>query len=170
MKTSVFFFFFLVVAALAGCQSDKPSEEWVDLFDGKTLEGWKVSSENPESITVEDGAIKCAGERAHLFYGVDYTDFEFEAEVKTSENSNSGIFIHTGYQAEGWPQQGYEIQVNNSYRGSVNHPERRKTGSVYNVRNIYYPLVDDKEWFTMRVKVAGNLVEVFVNDVKVNEY
>ncbi len=170
MKTSAFYCFFAAILMLAGCQSNNPSEEWVDLFDGKSLDGWKISTENPESIAVEDGAIKCAGERAHLFYEGEYKDFEFEAEVKTDVNSNSGIFIHTEYQPEGWPQKGYEIQVNNSYRGSENHPERRKTGSIYNVRNVYYPLVEDNEWYTMRVRVAGNLVEVYVNDVKVNEY
>lgn len=170
MKTSVLFFFLLAVITLTGCQSNEPSQEWVSLFDGETLDGWKKSSENPESITVEDGTIKCGGERAHLFYDGNYRNFEFEAEVKTSENSNSGIFIHTAYQSEGWPQKGYEIQVNNSFRGSENHPERRKTGSIYNIRNIYYPLVNDNEWFKMRVKVLDNSIEVFVNDVKVNEY
>ncbi len=170
MKTSVFLSFLLAIITLIGCQSNEPSEEWTSLFDGESLDGWKVSSENPESITVEDGSIKCAGERAHLFYDGNYRNFEFESEVKTSEKSNSGIFIHTAYQSEGWPQKGYEIQVNNSFQGSGDHPERRKTGSIYNIRNIYYPLVNDNEWFKMRVKVVDNLVEVFVNDIKVNEY
>ncbi len=155
---------------LAACQPENPTGEWVSIFDGETLDGWKKSAENPESLTVEDGAIKCSGPRAHLFYEGEFKNFEFETEVKTREHANSGIFIHTLYQDEGWPVQGYEIQVNNSYRGSETHPERRKTGSVYNVRNIYFPLADDNEWFTMRVKVVENHIEVFVNDVKVNEY
>ena len=28
------------------------------MFDGKTLKGWKVNSENPQTFSVEDGAIK----------------------------------------------------------------------------------------------------------------
>jgi hypothetical protein len=170
MKTFIICSIVLGIFLVSGCQPTKPSEEWVSLFDGETLNGWKKSAENPESLTVEDGAIKCAGERAHLFYEGEYKNFEFEAEVKTGDNSNSGIFIHTAYQAEGWPQKGYEIQVNNSYRGSGEHPERRKTGSIYNVRNVYYPLAGDNEWFKMRVKVTDNLIEVYVNDIKVNEY
>ncbi|MFW5831398.1 MAG: 3-keto-disaccharide hydrolase, partial [Prolixibacteraceae bacterium] len=155
---------------LFSCESETKSGEWQSLFDGESLSGWTKSTENPESITVENGAIKCAGERAHLFYEGDYENFEFETEVKTSAHSNSGIFIHTEYQEEGWPQKGYEIQINNTYRGSENHPERRKTGSVYNIRNIYFPLAEDNEWFKMRIKVVENRIEVFVNDVKVNEY
>ena len=170
MKTVVLVSILLATVNLMGCKSEQPSQEWVALFDGETLNGWKKSAENPESITVEDGSIKCAGERAHLFYEGNYKNFEFEADVKAGEKSNSGIFIHTSYQPEGWPQQGYEIQVNNSYRGSENNPERRKTGSIYNIRNIYYPLVNDNEWFRVRVKVLENRIEVFVNDVKVNEY
>lgn len=166
------FSFQLVVAILflTACQSQQTSTKWQSLFNGENLDGWKKTAENTESITVEDGAIKCSGERAHLFYDGDFKNFEFETEVKAAAHSNSGIFIHTSYQEEGWPQQGYEIQVNNTYRGSEKYPERRKTGSIYNIRNIYFPLAEDDEWFKMRIKVVENKVEIFVNDVKVNEY
>ena len=170
MKTSLISFLVLSVVLLIGCQPQPKVGEWQTMFDGKSLNGWKATKENPESISVEDGTIKCAGERSHLFYKGNFKNFEFETEVKTLEHSNSGIFISTKYQAEGWPEAGYEIQVNNSYVGSPKFPERRKTGSVYNVRNIYFPVAKDNEWFKMRIKVVENFVEVFVNDVKVNEY
>ncbi|WP_346858250.1 family 16 glycoside hydrolase [uncultured Draconibacterium sp.] len=161
---------FLSLIFLNSCQQKAPIGEWQNMFDGQTLKGWKVAAENPESISVEDGMIKCSGERSHLFYNDSFKNFEFEAEIKAQEHSNSGVFIHTKYQNQGWPSNGYEIQVNNSFRGSEEYPERRKTGSVYNVRNVYYPLANDNEWFKMRIKVVENVVEVFVNDVKVNEY
>ncbi len=163
-------FLFIGAVFLFSCQTSTEPGEWQSLFDGETLDGWKKASENPESITVEDGAIKCTGIRAHLFYEGNYKNFEFEADIKTLEHANSGIFIHTQYQKEGWPRKGYEIQVNNSYRGSETNPERRKTGSIYNIRNVYYPLVNDNDWFKMRIKVVENHIEVFVNDVKVNDY
>ena len=170
MRKVFFPFVILLILAITACQNKVPVGEWQTIFDGETLDGWKKAGENPESITVEDGMIKCAGERSHLFYNGDFKNFEFEAEIKAQEHSNSGVFIHTQYQEEGWPAKGYEIQVNNSYRGSVEYPERRKTGSIYNVRNVYYPLAGDNEWFTMRIKVVKNVVEVFVDDVKVNKY
>lgn len=164
--------FQLVVAILflTACQSQQSTNEWHSIFDGESLDGWKKSEENPESISVENGTIKCSGPRAHLFYERDVKNFEFETEIKTASHSNSGIFIHTAYQKEGWPSQGYEIQVNNSYRGSGEHPERRKTGSVYNIRNLYFQIAEDDEWFKMRIKVVENKIEVFINDIKVNEY
>ena len=170
MKTTSFYFLIISVLFLTSCQPQIKSGDWQTIFDGETLDGWKKAGENPESIYVEDGAIKCAGSRSHLFYEGEFKNFEFEAEIKTLEHSNSGIFIHTKYQKEGWPAVGYEIQVNNSYRGSVKNPERKKTGSIYSIRNVYYPLANDNEWFTMRIKVVENFIEIFVNDVKVNEY
>jgi hypothetical protein len=167
MKTFLYSYVFVIL--LMSCQT-QPSGEWQTIFNGENLDGWKKAAENPESITVEDGTIKCSGERSHLFYDGKFKNFEFEAEIKTLEHSNSGIFIHTEYQADGWPAAGYEIQVNNSYRGSEKYPERKKTASIYSVRNVYYPIVNDNEWFKMRVKVVENMIEVFVNDVKVNEY
>ncbi|PIF06007.1 MAG: hypothetical protein CSA36_03910 [Draconibacterium sp.] len=164
------FLFFVVALFLFSCRTTTNNGDWQIIFDGKSLSGWKKATENPESIIVEDGAIKCAGSRSHLFYNGDFKNFEFETDIKAMEHSNSGVFIHTSYQAEGWPLKGYEIQVNNSYRGSEKNPERRKTASIYNIRNIYFPLANDGEWFKMRIKVVENFVEVFVNDVKVNEY
>jgi len=161
---------FLSLIFLNSCQQKTAVGEWQNMFDGETLSGWKVASENPESISVEDGTIKCSGERSHLFYKGNFKNFEFEAEIKAQEHSNSGVFIHTKYQKDGWPSKGYEIQVNNSYRGLEEYPERRKTGSVYNVRNVYNPLANDNEWFKMRIKVVENVIEIFVNDIKVNEY
>ncbi len=163
------FYPIVLLIILGSCQT-KPSGEWEVIFNGENLDGWKKATENPESITVEEGTIKCSGERSHLFYDGKFKNFEFETEVKTLEHSNSGIFIHTEYQGEGWPAAGYEIQINNTYRGSENYIERKKTGSIYSIRNIYYPIAKDNEWFKMRVKVVENKIEVFVNDVKVNEY
>src|SRR6056297_2907835 len=97
MKKSALLYMILVVFIFGACQEKHPTGEWVSIFDGETLNGWKKSVENPESITVEEGAIKCAGARAHLFYQGDFKNFEFETEVKTRGKTNSGIFIHTGY-------------------------------------------------------------------------
>ncbi len=170
MREKSIFLLFAVSLFMFSCQPGLKTGEWVTIFNGENLDGWKVTAENAESITVEDGAIKCSGPRSHVFYEGEFKNFEFEAEVKTLEHANSGIFIHTAYQAEGWPQQGYEIQVNNSFRGSEENPERRKTGSVYNIRNVYFPVASDNDWFKMRIKVVENLIEVFVNDIKVNEF
>ena len=163
----------VTVLALAGAvmlsmKPAAPVDGWINLFDGKTLNGWKVS-EHPATFTVADGAIQVFGERAHLFYTGDvnnhnFKNFEFKVKVMTTPGSNSGIFIHTAYQEEGWPSQGYEIQVNQS------HTDWRKTGSVYAIQDVKETFVKDNEWYTEHVIVQGKKITVKVNDKVINEY
>ncbi len=142
--------------------------EWVNMFDGKTMKGWKVNPENPETFSVKNGAIKVQGKRGHLFYGEDgnakFKNFEFECEVKTAKKANAGIFIHTKYQDNGWPSHGYECQVN------ATHGDWRKTGSIYSFQDLKEPGHKDGEWFTYNIEVESKKVTVTINGKVTNEY
>lgn len=143
-------------------------DSWVRLFDGKSLNNWKIS-EHPETFSVKDGSIVVFGERAHLFYdgpvgNHNFKNFEFKAQVMTTPGSNSGIFVHTEFQPEGWPSKGYEIQVNNT------HTDWRKTGSVYALQDVKEAPAKDNEWFTEHIIVVGDKITVKVNDKVINEY
>ncbi|MEP7110394.1 MAG: family 16 glycoside hydrolase [Ferruginibacter sp.] len=159
----------IFLASIFICQAQQ--NNWVELFNGKDLSGWKAN-ENPGSFRVEKGAIVCSGSRGHLFYMGDkpFRNFELVAELKTAPMANSGIYFHSAFQESGWPDKGYEVQVNNTYFGVGNYRETKKTGSLYGVRNVYYPVANDGEWFKMRIKVVENQVEVFVNDLLVIDY
>jgi hypothetical protein len=144
------------------------SSGWISLFDGESLEGWRVS-ENPDAITVEDGNIVVHGDRAHLFYvgpveNHSFQNFEYKADVMTFPGANSGMYIHTEFQEEGWPSKGYEIQVNNS------HTDWRRTGSVYGIQDVKEAPAKDNEWFTQHIIVDGNQITVKVDDKVINEY
>ena len=94
------------------------SEGWIPLFDGGGLAGWKAS-EQPESITAEQGRIVCHGPRAHLFYVgrpevADIGDFELRLSAMTTPGASSGVFFHTAYQDQGVPAKGYEVRINNA--------------------------------------------------------
>ncbi|MDF2158987.1 DUF1080 domain-containing protein [Algoriphagus sp. CAU 1675] len=142
--------------------------DWIELFNGKNLDGWKIS-ENPASFQVINGEIKVDGPRAHLFYdgpvgNHDFKNFELMVEVKTMPKANSGIFIHTQYQEDGWPNVGYEIQVNQS------HGDWRKTGSVYSFQDVKEVYVEDGEWYTEHIIVQGSKITVKINGKTINEY
>lgn len=148
--------------------------EWVELFDGQTLSGWKAS-ENPGTFSVKDGAIVAQGPRAHLFYtgpemGAGFRNFEFSAEVKAAAGANSGIYFHTAWQETDWPNQGFEVQINNSARRHGDYLELKKTGSLYGIRNIYKQLVADDAWFRMRITVRANRVQIRVDDFFLVDY
>lgn len=142
-------------------------EGFTDLFDGKTLKGWKIN-ERPESWSIVDGTIKSNGDRSHLFYVGDdkpFKNFELRVDVKTEKNSNAGIYFHTKYQPEGWPKYGFEAQVNNSFNA-----DPRKTGSLYAVSDVLEAPAKDGEWFTETIIVQGKHVIIKINDKIVTDY
>lgn len=135
------------------------------IFDGKTLDGWKAN-ENPGAFSIEDGAIKANGDRAHLFYvgkvgEGKFKNFEVRLDVMTRKNSNGGFFIHSKWLDAGWPS-GYEIQVNNS------QSDPQKSGSLYNtVKNL--EAFEDDKWMKYEIKVKDGVVNVTVNNKKLVE-
>jgi hypothetical protein len=161
----------ITLAAFIGLMSMKSvnhADEWTSLFDGKTLTGWKAS-ERPATFTVSEGVIVVQGDRAHLFYegevsNHNFKNFELKLKVMTFPGANSGIFIHTAYQEEGWPSKGYEVQVNNT------QSDWRRTASLYAVQDVKEVFVKDNEWFDMHIIVQGKKVTVKLNDKIVNEY
>jgi hypothetical protein len=149
----------------------QPDEDgWYSLFNGKDFTGWKVSQDNPDTFQVVNGEIVAHGPRAHLFYAgpvqaANFKNFEWKCEIMTKPGSNSGMYFHTEYQADDWPQKGIEIQVNNT------HGDPRKTGSVYAIKDVMNNSpAKDNEWFTQHVIVDGRKVTVKVNDKVVNEW
>lgn len=143
-------------------------EGWVSLFDGETLEGWKVA-EHPDSARVVDGSIVCHGDRAHVFYvgpvqDHDFADFELKLEVKTWPGSNSGVYFHTEYQDEGWPAKGYEAQVNNT------QSDWRRTGSLYAIDDVREAPAKDGEWWEYHVKVEGKRIVLTANGETTVDY
>ena len=153
----------LLVAIVGGRAVAEEEAGFEPLFDGKSLAGWKPN-ENPDSWRVVDGAIVCKGPRSHLFYvGADtakpaeFKNFHFKAEVMTRPGANSGLFIHTRPQPDGWPAHGHEVQVNNSQGDPV------RTGSLYNVVKNFTAPAEDDTWFTLEVMVVGKAVTVRVD-------
>lgn len=150
------------------------ANQWIPLFDGKSLEGWKAN-ENPGSFQVQEGAIVCDGPRSHLFYvgnvnNADFKNFELSAEAMTTPGANSGIYIHTQYQDSGWPDKGYEAQINNTHHGEGDYYEFKKTGSLYGVRNQYMSIAKDNEWFAINIIVKGKRVLISVNGKLLADY
>lgn len=141
--------------ALAAFAADKPGE-WKKIFDGKTLTGWKAA-ERPEAWTVENGAIVGRGTRSHLFYMDDECEnCEFKSEVKLNNGGNSGMYFRAKFMPS-WPD-GYEAQVNNSHR------DPKRTGSLYNIKDVMEQLVPDDTWWTQHIIADGNHIIIKVND------
>ena len=160
----------LILLGIYSCSAPKSaqSEKWIPLFDGKSLDGWKVG-QNAETFSVDSGKIRVNGKVAHLFYdgnvnNHDFKNFHFKTEVMTTPGSNSGIYFHTKYQEKSWPTIGFEVQVNNS------HTDWRRTGSLYAINDVRETFVKDNEWYTQEIIVIGKTVTVKINGKTVMEY
>ena len=165
---------FALVACLAATAFALDGAEWMSLFDGRSMNGW-VAAENKSTWKVADGMLTTDGPRSHLFYAgpvlnADFRNFELEVEAKARPGANSGVYFHTRYQESGWPEKGFEVQICNTCTGEGNYIERKKTGSLYAVRNIYKQLVKDDEWFRMNILVQGKRVQVRVNGTLLVDY
>ena len=156
---------FVVPGLLAAEQSDKPKADkdgFYSLFDGKSLDGWKVN-ENPETFKVEDGNIVVNGKVSHAFYdgpvrNHEFKDFHLKAEVMTFPHSNSGIYFDTKFQEHGFPDVGFEAQVNNS------HTDPKRTGGLYNVKDVMNVApAKDNEWFTYEIIAKGDNIKILID-------
>jgi len=160
--------------------------EWISLFDGETLNGWKRY--NADEIgplwTVDDGAIKCDGkghgEGSPEFGGSLITlktfgNFELELEWRISEGGNSGILYHvvekpeyshayvTGpeFQVRDDPAKTDELSSSNKLAGSSYDmyaaPATKKLNPIM-------------EWNTAKIVYKDGKVEHWLNGEKVVEF
>lgn len=171
--------------------SAQAEEGFVSLFDGKTLNGWKIG-DNASAFEVKDGVIVMKylpsnNGPAHLFYdgkvkNHDFKNFDLRVDVMTSPYANSGIYFHTQFQQAEWPKRGLECQVNNS------HGDWRRTGSMYGIKNLTWgpekpdanttedfkafttPPVKDNVWYTQEIIYRNGSVTVKLDGFTVLEY
>ena len=99
---------------LAGERSE---EDFVRLFDGKTLEGWDG---DPRLWTVRDGAIVGSSDghkvdrNTFLTYREPFADFVLRLEVRL-RNGNSGIQFRSRQVAgDGWVVHGYQADLSDA--------------------------------------------------------
>lgn len=118
--------------------SSSDQEEFVSIFDGKTLNGWKG---DPKYWTVEDGNLTgrvtpetlLKSNTFIIWQGDEPDDFELKLEFRIAETGNSGInyrsepidtipFALRGYQAD--------IDGKNRYTGQ-NYEEKKRATLAY---------------------------------------
>ncbi|MBN2292295.1 MAG: DUF1080 domain-containing protein [Pirellulales bacterium] len=170
----IFFIFFGGLVACGVENEATQANNFIELFDGRSLNGWKAS-ENAQAWRVENGCLVADGKRSHLFYvgpvgNHNFKNFELEAEVLTQHLTDSGIYFHTAYQETGWPGRGYEVQINNTHNGIDGRLELKRTGSLYGVRNNYQKWLEDGRWFHVSISVIGKRIRVWVNGYPVVDY
>ncbi|GAC1472867.1 MAG: DUF1080 domain-containing protein [Isosphaeraceae bacterium] len=136
------------VAAKADVSSR--NENWVSLFDGKTLSGWEfleLRGKGTSQWKVKDGLLVGTGEPSMLYSPKGhYKNFRYRAEIKINDHGNSGMYIRAPKEATF--SKGYEIQVNST------HGDPIKTGSIYTYVHVYKKIVPPDTWFTQEIEAV----------------
>src|SRR5688500_14574649 len=129
-------FFPLLAAASIFVQSVAAAEEgFVELFDGKTLNGWTLVNKTGRGYLVEDGRIICPKDGGgNLFTEKEYADFVLQFEFKLEDGSNNGLGIRAPLKGDA-AYMGMELQIlddnSKKYAGKL-RPEQYH-GSIYDV-------------------------------------
>lgn len=144
------------------------------LFDGESTEHWRGWKKDafPEGWIVEDGALARVESGGAIVTRETYGSFELALEWKISPGGNSGIFWHVVEDpAVGAPwQTAPEMQV----LDDAAHPgldAKNAAGACYDL----YPVSEHAaapvgEWNRVRIRVEGDHVQQWLNDVLVCEY
>jgi len=197
----------LVSVLISGCNANKNKEKinrltqaekdqgWELLFDGKTLNGWKIlgrdKSETSAYWTVENGAIRkindkdVASTNGKLVNGdlmtiETYDNFELSWEWKIKEGGNSGIKYNVSEElsmkyGSNNHALGFEYQElddsNAKYQGENKLKPSQYTASLYDMiasKNV--KLKPAGQYNTARIIINGNHGEHWLNGVKVVEF
>jgi hypothetical protein len=132
--------------------------EPINLFNGKDLSGWRlIKADDLNGWGVEDGAlinrvVKEPGKHfGNLRTDAEFEDFNLKLEVRTQENSNSGIYLRGIY----------EVQVMESFGRPL---DSHHMGALYS--RITPSVAAEKaigEWQTMDITLVDRHLTVILN-------
>ena len=151
---------------------------WRELFDGKTLDGWK--NWGSEKWEVVDGTIQ--GRRGpkesegYLATRERWGDFRVRGEFRMLGEGNYGLFYHSTIRLreDGYPMiAGIQGEVEPSYPGSTGwHYESYRRGWLIRpdtAQVAAYALRPD-EWNAIEIRSKGNRITSWVNGFRVVDF
>lgn len=154
----------IVTACLLGganmsLAAGKAEEGFVSLFDGKTLGGWHLM--NGAKFVVEDGVLKHNEGRGWLRSDKEYADFIVRLEFRFMKpKQDGGVFLRSVKEGKNWPNQKYEVQVENTRRMAMIFGAKHDL----NVELVQKALKPVGEWNKYDIKIVGSRIEVRLND------
>jgi hypothetical protein len=153
---------------------------WKLLFDGKTMQGWRVykNMEN-DSWEVKDGTLHCkpfreneTNKRADILTVDQYENFELAFDWMISPQGNSGVMFRVTEEFDQPYASGPEYQVidDEGYPGDLQ--KGQLSGANY---DMHFPAAETKvnppgDWNESKLVVNNNHVEHWLNGLKVVEY
>jgi cytochrome c len=171
-------------------QRASADDGWRDLFDGKTLSGWRNyggDENNVRKWTVQDGSLALVQEGVFpmwdmiksaifggpggdlIYYREKFRDFELSLQWKISSGGNSGIFYLVKDETENvsW-RTGLEMQVLDNDGHVDGKFQTHRAGDLYDLVAADPETVRPPgEWNDVLLRVKDNRIEHWLNGVKV---
>jgi hypothetical protein len=138
---------------------------FTSLFDGQTLNGWKMMNKKGDGYGVKDGVIFCAkGGGGNLLTEKEYADFVLRFDFKLEPGANNGLGIRAPLEGDA-AYVGIELQILDEvklkYKGL--RPEQYH-GSVYDVVPAKRGAMKEPgEWNSQEVTAKGRNIKVVLN-------
>jgi hypothetical protein len=147
------------------------NSNFTSIFNGKTLDGWKLAGDGKFVIVESDASLQSEGGMGLLWYSEKiYKNFILELEWKVSnEDDNSGVFVRFP-DPDGNPdkpvREGYEIQIDDRADNPIH-----QTGAIYDF-GAPNKLVSKppNQWNTMEIQVVNQFYTVLINGEEVTEF
>lgn len=171
----------------AGVPGRADDAGWTPLFDGKSLDGWKVNG-GFATYKVEDGTIvgtTAEGSSNTFLCKGDFKDFELEFEVLCDPRLNSGVQVRSHVYAEDGPDplapkkhrtKGVvygpqcEIALTSSGTAGRFYDESRRDRWIAELKPEAKDAFKDTEWNRYRVVVQGDRYRSWVNGVAASDF
>ncbi|MFM8706994.1 MAG: DUF1080 domain-containing protein [Planctomycetia bacterium] len=146
---------------------------WVNLFDGKTLAGWKSYSGKPIGTqwVVEDGALHLTGGGGgDLVTEKEFRNFELQFQWKVAPGANSGVTyrVQPGDKAPYLSGPEYQVLDDAKHRDGAN-PKTSAAALYALIAGTDKELKPVGEWNTGKIVLRGNHLEHWLNGRKVVE-
>ena len=170
---------------------EQASEDgWRDLFDGKTLSGWRNYGGDENAVRkwqVQDGTLALVQDGVFpmwdmiksallggpsgdlVYYRETFRDFELSLQWKISPGGNSGIFylVKDEKESVSW-RTGIEMQVLDNEGHDDGQIHTHRAGDLYDLVAADPETVRPPgEWNDVRIRVKDNHIEHWLNGVKV---
>lgn len=147
--------------------------DWVPLFDGRTLNGWRVyrGQSQPGGWFARDGVLMKEQGTDDIVSVDQFGDFELELEWKLSTGGNSGLFYRATeeYDKVYWSSVEYALLDDANARDG-----RNRITSAGAAHSLYAPpagiVKPANEWNHTRIVARGAHVEHWLNGTKLFEY
>jgi len=163
--------FVLLISAFAAVQFTGPASSqagadgWITLFDGKDLDSWESAATPEVSFAIEDGSIvahkKDPKKTYFLVTKQSFKNFQIRAEVWTSDDANSGIFIRCEDPKKLTAKTCYECNIFDTRPD----PSYGTGAIVYHAEVNPMPKAGGK-WNTMEITANGRDLTVVFNGQK----